>query len=635
MYKLRVRLRDYQEEALAWSLSKPGAVVVMPTGSGKTVIAAGWVAVRLSRGDCRKVLILEPTRILVAQVSGVISRVVEGVESCSATGRLDKRERVAVYNRCRVVVATPEAALNDLEEIRAAGFDCIVVDECHHAVGRDATVGVLEGHSWRYRLGLTAFLPREREWLAERLIGEVRRWSWSDPRIAPYVPPWIGEVYETPLNEAEMRIFKALEEMASRLAGPDRLVVRLAQRWLVRDGVIALWDSLSRETRLAELLESVKGLLYAPGVRPAHKLEHLLRALEDHGNPKTIVFIDRVVVAQYVASVLSKRGYRTVLIAGRMRVNVEEALREARRPETRVIVSTSAGEEGLDLPEAEMLVIWSNVASPLRFIQRHGRVRRAVGRGGPPRIVVYLVTPDTPDMDSFVEGLEYALEAGVDVPVDPALLDVLRRRTVEARVLSVLREHPMPPEWVASVTGLALDRVERALRRLCKRGDVLYIHTPYGRVYAARDTIPLLYEKLGEYLAGDARLEDATIVYTLVDGRKGRVDADDWREAFKKLSRVLGHANIQRLHFSTFYPLPTGPLVLINLRYTCLIDDTAKLEAVLRNAFSTKLLEYRGRELARLPGAGDTLEAGEGGEGIRHDTTQEASGAPGGKDSRE
>ncbi len=605
MYRLRVKLRDYQEEALRWSLSRPGAVVVMPTGSGKTVIAAGWIAERLSRGHCRRVLVLEPTRILVAQVTGVLARSIEGARICSATGRIARSERLRAYRECNVVVATPEAALNDLEYIRSAGFNCIVVDECHHAVGRDATVGVLEGYSWSYRLGLTAFLPREREHLVEELIGSVRRWTWSDPRIAPYVPPWIGEVYETPLNEHEMKLFKALEELAARLQGPDRLVIRLAQRWLVRDGALALKDSMTRETRLAALLRSIRDLIEAPGVRPAHKLEHLLYALEDHGNPKTIVFIDRVAVAEYVARALREHGYRVVLIAGRMRVNVVEALREAKKPETNVIVSTSAGEEGLDLPEAEMLVVWSNVASPLRFIQRHGRIRRAVGRSGPPRIVVYLVTPDTPDMDSFVESLEYALEAGVDIPVDPSLLEELRKRTIEARILAVLREYPMLPEWVATVTGLNLDRVERALRRLCKRGEVVYIYTPYGRVYATRDTIHVLYEKLGEFVAGDAKTE-ATITFSRVDGLQARVYADNWREAYEGLAKFLARGAFRWIHFSALHPLPIGSFVVINLRYSCLIDDKDELELVLRNAFSTKLLEYKGREIAGLPETRDS-----------------------------
>ncbi|WP_167827823.1 DEAD/DEAH box helicase family protein [Pyrolobus fumarii] len=589
MAGLRVSLREYQREAVEWAVNRDGAVVVMPTGAGKTLVAAGWIAARLSRGECRKVLVLEPTRILVAQVRGMLSRVLENVTVREARGPISRAERIGVYRSARVVVATPEAALEDIDVIVREGFDCIVVDECHHTVGRDASVKVLERGGFRKRLGLSAYIPRSRRSIIERLIGEIREWHWSDPRIAPYVPPWIGEVYETPLNEAEQRILYELEKLASRLTGRDRALARLAQRWLVRDGALALVDSLRKPTRMAEILSSIEDLLRDPRVRPAHKLEWLLRVLEDHDNPKTIVFIDRVVVAEYVASRLEAKGFRVVKILGRGRVDVARALEEARRPETRVIVSTSAGEEGVDLPEAEMLVVWSNVASPVRFIQRHGRVRRAVGRQGPPRVVVYLVTPDSPDMDAFVESLEYALEAGVDLPVDPGLLDKLRERTIAAKILAVLTQEPMTSDWIAEVTGLARDRVERELRRLCKRGDVIYVHTGIGRVYAAGPAVHLLGEKLPAYTAGDVEAE-ATIVYDSISGGEGRRKARSWRDALKRLERLLP---IRSLRISIEYPLPTGAYKLVNLNYTCLIDTVEKLEIILRNAFSRATLEAR------------------------------------------
>ncbi len=571
-------------------MSRPGAVVVMPTGSGKTLIAAGWIAERLSRGECRRVLVLEPTRILVEQVAGVLRSSVEGVSVGTARGPVGPVERRRAYRENTVVVATPEAALEDIEVVRSEGFDCVVVDECHHTVGKDASVKLLEGLRPRLRLGLTAFIPEERRPAIERLIGEVRVWSWSDPRIAPYVPPWIGEVYETPLNEQEERVFRALEELASRLHGRDRGLIRLAQRWLVRDGALALLDSLQKPTRLSELLREVEQLIRSPGVRPAHKLEALLRALADHGNPKTIVFIDRVAVAEHVAGELRRRGYRVVEILGRGRVDVRRALEEAHRPETRVIVSTSAGEEGLDLPEAEMLVVWSNVASPLRFIQRHGRVRRATGRGGPPRTVVYLVTPDTPDMDSFVESLEYALKAGVDIPVDPALLEHLKKRTLYSRLLSMLDQEPLTPEWLAEATGLARDRVQEGLRRLCREGRVAYIHYALDKLYFTQRSAHVIEERHPEWVAGDTEAQ-ATVTYRR-EGYAGRIHARNWRTAHQRLAKLLP---IDSLRASILYPLETGAYALVNLSYTCRVTDEHVLELLLRNAYSRATLEAHAR----------------------------------------
>jgi hypothetical protein len=45
----------------------------------------------------------------------------------------------------------------------------------------------------------------------EQTLG-IRRWSWSDPGIAPYIPKWIGEVYEGKLDSQELLLVCVLLE---------------------------------------------------------------------------------------------------------------------------------------------------------------------------------------------------------------------------------------------------------------------------------------------------------------------------------------------------------------------------------------------------------------------------------------
>src|SRR5207247_2953383 len=67
-----------------------------------------------------------------------------------------------------------------------------------------------------------------------------------------------------------------------------------------------------------------------------------------------------------------------------------EILQKFRDGEVNVIVATSIGEEGLDIPQVDLVVFYEPVPSEIRTIQRRGRTgRSAAGR------VVMLVTKDT------------------------------------------------------------------------------------------------------------------------------------------------------------------------------------------------------------------------------------------------
>jgi len=73
-----------------------------------------------------------------------------------------------------------------------------------------------------------------------------------------------------------------------------------------------------------------------------------------------------------------------------------EILQKFRDGEVNVIVATSIGEEGLDIPQVDLVVFYEPVPSEIRTIQRRGRTgRSAAGR------VVTLVTKDTRDEAYF------------------------------------------------------------------------------------------------------------------------------------------------------------------------------------------------------------------------------------------
>ncbi len=588
-YKLALKPRDYQLEAAKWALDRDGAVVSLPTGTGKTLIAVIWAKELLEKRIVKRVLVLEPTRILVEQVAGFFEKTM-GAKTRAIHGVYPKAKRKNMWFEAEVAVATPETALSDLEYIIEGEYDAVVVDECHHTTGKDAYAELMRRTRglFKKKLGLSAYIPPARVREIEEYIGEIRYWSWSDPRIKPYVPAWIGEVYEAELNTWEKKLLEALEEIRNKLYGRDRGLVQTAIRWLVRDGALALRESIGKPTRLAGLISSIRPLLEDHRVRPAHKLDSLVRVLRDHEGyfHKAIVFVDRVVIAEYIADQL--REYNPVAIYGKakMKEDVRRILEKARHHETKLIVSTSAGEEGLDLPEGDLLVVWSNVASPLRFIQRHGRILRATTRHGPPKIVVYLVTPDTIDVDSFVDSIELASKAGVDVPVSREVVEKLWKRTTRSRILSVIEGRPMPIEWIREATGLPLDILRNNINRLLKHGDLVYIYTHLGKTYATQTDIEILYEEYSEYLQPDKNLQVKVKAYT--NGEE-RAVTGNYDKVLRRLKNILEKkGRITRLIITAQIPLPGGALKLVNLNYTYLIDTQEKLELALRNAYSVK-----------------------------------------------
>ena len=584
------RPRDYQLEAAKWALEKRAAVVCMPTGTGKTLIAALWIRWLLERGLARRVLVLEPTRFLVEQNARFLRE--EGLSAAPVHGSLPPATRRRNVE-ATVVVATPEIVVAEEELFRGQGFDAVVVDECHHTTGQDAYKKVMQGMTFKWRLGLTAYVPPSRRREIEELIGEIRCWSWSDPRLARYIPRWWAEAYEAPFNEAEARLYRLIEERweAARSRG-ERSLLGNALRWLARDGALALRESVEHSGRLRRLLEGEPlELLNSPMVRPLHKLPALERVLRDHeGFTKAIVFVERVAVAEALARHF--QGLGPVLVLGRRRVDPREAVERARRPETRLVIATSAGEEGIDLPETDLLVIWSNVASPLRFIQRLGRVLRAApgAAEGPPRSVVFIATPDTVDMDSLVDALLEARRAGVHVNIEPGVVEYLWSLSRRRRFLEALEERPLPLDVLAKAVGAPLEKTREAVEWLLRRGLAVYIHHPgLGRVYAASSTLHRLYELHPEALRPDPGLEARVAAYS--DGSRAASTRGTRAVVEERLRRAMERVGgFTRITVTAEVEAAPGLLRLARLTYSYLVDTVEKLRLVLDNAYTREVL---------------------------------------------
>ncbi len=556
-----MKLRPYQRDALNYALKEGKAVVVLPTGTGKTIVGAYFLRNLFKKG-IKRALVLVPTRILVEQTYSVYKSL--GLDSERVYGIHPRDVRAKIWNRCKIVISTPETVYNDLDLIE--GVDAIVVDECHHAVGDDAYAKVLRTIDCDYKLGLSAFIPKKRRGEIEDLIGEIKEWRVSD--VKPFVPEWIGDVFETRFDRYELDVYDEIDKRRNLAKGSEKLIYTSALKFFAKEGALALKDSLSKKTKLSKLLEDLRDEVES--LRDLHKFDKLLRALEIYeGFYKAIVFVDRVVIAKRLLELLS-RDYKTSIVIGRQRDKLKDMLEEAREAE--IVISTSAGEEGVDLPTADLLVNWSNTSSPLRFIQRHGRIMRKAGRDL--KFVVYLVTPDTVDVDDLITSIDQAKRI-MDINIERSVLEELWKVSRRHKIIERITE-PMPIEWIQQMTGKTQSEIRFALKKACEEGEVLYIYTHLGKTYIRRDFIDKLYrfkEFLNPKHIGKVKLKI---------GRKSRIITGDFNKLNVELAKYLP---LDRLEITVIKK--SNEIEEYDFRsYKFVVDSQKILEIVLKNALS-------------------------------------------------
>lgn len=149
-----ISLRPYQTEARdailhEWSVGNKKTLLVLPTGTGKTVVFSSVVKNRVENGG--RVLIMAHRGELLEQASDKLKKV------CGLETALEKAEYTSIDSDLPVTVASVQtlAQQSRLGRFNRDHFTDIVVDEAHHCLS-DSYQRVLEHFNGANVLGVTA-----------------------------------------------------------------------------------------------------------------------------------------------------------------------------------------------------------------------------------------------------------------------------------------------------------------------------------------------------------------------------------------------------------------------------------------------------------------------------------------------
>lgn len=227
-----IEKRMYQDNITKTALSG-NTLCVLPTGLGKTPIAAIVTAGRLQKDMNKKILFLAPTKPLVNQHKKTFEKYLKvGEDELKAvTGTIKPEERKALYEKADVVFATPQTISNDLKRdiLHLKNYSLLIVDEAHRCVGNYAYVYIAKKYMQQSLspliLALTASPGASREKINEirqRLfIENIEIRARDDSDVRPYIQEldsnWVEVELQPKLKEIKQYLEKAKEEKIKKL----------------------------------------------------------------------------------------------------------------------------------------------------------------------------------------------------------------------------------------------------------------------------------------------------------------------------------------------------------------------------------------------------------------------------------
>lgn len=344
-------LRPYQREALSLWLERRRGVVVMPTGAGKTFVAVEAIA-RLGV----PAMIVVPTVELVEQWHRRLSHYFP--ELVGVWYGEEKR------GNC-ILVTTYDSAYLSIEYL-GPGYPLLVFDEVHH-LPSESYRQIAELSPAPYRLGLTATPERSDglHVLLDELVGPVvYRMSVSEA-AGRYLAEYEVEVVRVSLSPEEELEYRRLEKEYLSFIRKRRLKFRRPSdfRKLV---LLSGRDPTARKALEAWL--RMREILF----NSESKVEVVADILSRHMNDKILIFTEYKSLARAVSE-----RYLIPIITHETNTQERRTIMDGFREGVfKALVTGKVLDEGLDVPDVNVVVILGGTSSKRQYVQRVGRALR-------------------------------------------------------------------------------------------------------------------------------------------------------------------------------------------------------------------------------------------------------------------
>jgi superfamily II DNA or RNA helicase len=367
-------LRDYQQQALdAWILNSKRGVIVLPTGSGKTVIGINAISLLNT-----PTLVVVPTLDLLDQWRSKLKE-----EFKVDVGKLGGGEQEIKA----ITVSTYDSAYIHAARL-GNKFGLIIFDEVHH-LPAEGYKHIAEMFAAPFRMGLTATYERDDGLHSElnRLIGgkvfEKKVKELSGEHLSPFRLQKIA----VDLTAEEQTEYEHNQGIFADYLRRCNITIRTPldfQKIVIRSGR----DPNARKALLAR--NKARDI----ALNSVSKLEKFREILEKHTESRLFIFTEHNKLVHKISKefLIPAITYRT---ATKERAEILDRFRSG---VYRAVVTSKVLDEGIDVPEADVGVILSGTGSGRAFIQRLGRILRK--KEGKEAILYEIVSADTSEMNT-------------------------------------------------------------------------------------------------------------------------------------------------------------------------------------------------------------------------------------------
>ena len=322
---MELELRPYQETARQkvqeeWEEGKKRTLLVLPTGTGKTIVFSKIIEDRVKKGE--RVLVIAHRGELLEQASDKLYK------STGLKTATEKAKQTSLGSFYRVVVGSVQTLQREkrLNQFPPEYFDTIVIDEAHHAIS-DGYQRVLQHFESANVLGVTATPDR----------GDMRNLgSYFESLAYEYsLPEAIKSGYLSPIKALTIPLKLDLSNVKQQ-----------AGDFSTKDLGTAL------DPYLEQIAEEMKKQCF---------------------NRKTVVFLPLVKTSQKFRDILNQHGFKAAEVNGES-ADRDQVLKDYEEGKYNVLCNSMLLTEGWDCPSVDCVIV-------LRPTKVRALYSQMVGRG--------------------------------------------------------------------------------------------------------------------------------------------------------------------------------------------------------------------------------------------------------------